>query len=139
MSIYEFTRKKLKSHGVDFSQDGRITLSDRHLFLIFVRLERARQLSDLCIIKECVETINDYCKHLGKPHLVIFAYMYLRFSSCTPKFTHLPQPLADGNIRYIKDYERDVSQSEIAIGEWATYMYNKYARHFLRILVNRED
>ncbi|MBA8835207.1 hypothetical protein GGE39_005171 [Rhizobium leguminosarum] len=130
MSIYTFTRQKLQTHGVQDSPDGRIVLSDKRLFLLFVRLERARRLADICIIQSNVEQIALYCKSIGKPHLSIFAYMYILFSDFTPKFTHLGELLPDTLVRYKKDYERSVSQEEIAIGEWALAMYEKYERHF---------
>ncbi|WFU06281.1 hypothetical protein QA648_24520 (plasmid) [Rhizobium sp. CB3171] len=139
MSIYEFTRKKLKTHGVQNSHDGRIIFSDKRLFLMFVRLERARRFEDIVIVQKAVNEIASYCKSIGKPHLIIFSFMYLRFSDLTPHITHRGEVLSDGDIRYVKDYTRRLSQEEVAIGEWALSMFEKYERFFLRVIARGEE
>lgn len=106
---------------------------------MFVRLERARTFGDIFIIQKVADEIASYCRVIGKPHLMIFAFMYLRFSDLTPHVTHNGELLADGDIRYVKDYKRRLSQEEIAIGEWALSMYEKYERYFLRIVAKGEE
>jgi hypothetical protein len=114
-------------------------LSERGLFLLFVKLERARRNADICMIQSCIEKIADYTKSIGKPYLLIFAFMYIRFSDYTPRVTHSGERLDSGDVRYMKDYKRPVSQSEMAIGEWATSMYDKYERHFFRAVYGKTD
>lgn len=36
---------------------------------------------------------------MGKRHVLVFAYMYARFSDATPNYTHLDIPLDGGGIR----------------------------------------
>lgn len=138
MSIYQFTKQKLNTHGAQKSANGRLILSDKVLFLLFVKLERARRLSDLCVIQSKIEDIDDYVKKIGKPYLVVFAYMYIVFSDIAPNVVHQPRHLDDGRIRYMKDYRRLVTRSEIAIGEWASYMLDRCSPHFLWAVYSSE-
>ncbi len=139
MSIYAFTKEKLLTHGVQNSANGRVILNDKRLFLLFVKLERARRLADFNAVHSSVEEIASYTKKIGKVHLLMFAFLYMRFTEMTPRVIHRREQLDNGDVRYIKDYGHVLSQQQIAIGEWATAMYAKYERHFFRaIYSNRE-
>ncbi len=139
MSIYAFTKEKLLTHGVHSSANGRVILSDKHLFLLFVKLERARRLADFCAVHSSVEEIASYTRKIGKVHLLMFAFLYIRFTEMTPRVIHGSEQLDNGDVRYIKDYGRAVSQQQIAIGEWATAMYTKYERHFFRAIYSNGE
>ncbi|WP_132524058.1 hypothetical protein [Rhizobium sp. BK376] len=139
MSIYKFTKRKLISHGVLYFETGKTILDDKQLFLLFVKLERARRLADLCIIQSKIEEIAAYTKKVDKFYLILFAYMYIRFSDFTPHIEHAEVRLDNGDVRYIKDYRCPLSQPEIAIGEWALSMYEKYERHFFRAMNLRDQ
>lgn len=139
MSIYEFTKQKLYTHGVQNSANGRVILNDKRLFLLFVKLERARRLADFCSVHSCVEEIGAYTKKIGKGHLLIFAFLYIEFTDLTPRVTQRSIQLENGDVRYTKDYERALSQSEIAIGEWATAMYARYERYFFRAIYSKGE
>lgn len=134
MSIYEFTKRKLISHGVQNTDDGKLTLSDKALFLLFVKLERARQTSDFEAIRLAVSRIENHVKEIGKHHLVLFGYMYIRFSTFTPKQLKYDYPSDKPGVTYSKYYERDLSGEEIAIGEWALAMCHRYERSMFRAI-----
>ena len=139
MSIYAFTKEKLLTHGVHRSANGRVILSDKHLFLLFVKLERARRLADFCAVHSSVEEIASYTRKIGKVHLLMFAFLYIRFTEMTPRVIHRSEQLDNGDVRHIKDYGSAVSQQQIAIGEWAMAMYAKYARHFFRAIYSNGE
>lgn len=134
MSIYETTKQKLITHGVQRTDDGSLTLRDKKLFLLFVALERARQLKDFDAILRAVARIDDYLRQIGKRHLLLFAYMYIRFSEFTPKRHEMESVQESGEIRHIKSYAKKLSQEEIAIGEWALAMYDRYEQTFFRAI-----
>ena len=101
MSIYEFTKQKLITHGVQKHQTAILVLTDKRLFLLFVKLERARRLADFGIIHARVDDIDSHTKTMGKPYLVIYAYMYIDFSKFTPRIIQLPIHLDNGDLRYV--------------------------------------
>ncbi|MFB2566900.1 hypothetical protein [Rhizobium sp. IMFF44] len=112
-------------------------MNDKRLFLLFVKLERARRLADFSAVHSSVEEIASYTKKIGKVHLLMFAFLYIRFTEMTPRAIHRSEQLDNGDVRYIKDYGRTLTQQQIAIGEWATAMYAKYERHFFRAIYSR--
>lgn len=77
-SIYVFVKKKLLGHGVCNTPDGRLILSDKELLLNFVKLERVSRLGCFDSVQSAVSDIANYTKAIGKQHLVLFAYMYLK-------------------------------------------------------------
>lgn len=87
-SIYSFVRHKLLRHGAKYTGDGELTISDKKLFLAFVRLERAVRLQDFESVRSAVAAIEARALDLQKRHLAIFAYMYLYLSDITAKHTH---------------------------------------------------
>lgn len=132
ISIYEYTRMKLLANGAGNTVDGRLTLSDKSLFLMFVKLERARRLADFALVQSKVRAIESYLEALGKRHVSVFAYMYIRFDGLTWK-TKIEQGI-DGEVNFHKTYRRMPSQEEIAIHEWAISWCSVYGDHFRRVL-----
>ncbi|TIS98970.1 hypothetical protein [Mesorhizobium sp.] len=133
-SIYRFVKQKLLSHGVRNTADGNLAITDRRLFLDFVCLERAVRLQDFATVQSAVVAIENRCLSMGKRHIVVFAYMYLRFSDATPKLTHLDIEPEEGGVRRTVDYRRRVSSTERLVGEWATVWYDRYSKSFFRAL-----
>jgi len=138
-SIYHYTKRKLLGHGVRNTDDGSLTLADKRLFLLFVKLERAQRGKSFEAVQAAVHAIEIYTGSIGKRHVAIFAYMYLRFSDGTPKMTHLDETLEGGGVRKTKDYRRPVIDEEIVIAEWAKVRFNRYENSFFRALhINRQ-
>lgn len=133
-SIYKFVKSKLLGHGVRNTSDGQIIITDRALFLDFVRLERAVRLQDLNAVQSAVRLIEIRTSAMSKRHLLLFAYMYLRFSDGNPYVTHPDIVLAGGEIRRTVDYRRKVSQAERLICEWADDWCNRYSESYFRAL-----
>lgn len=133
-SIYAVVKRNLKSLRVQNFSDGRLTIEDKRLFLDFVRLERAIRLSDFDAVQSAVEAIRDRTTLMGKRHVLVFAYMYARFSDATPKYTHSDIPLDGGGIRRTLDYRREVSPTDRLIGDWASVWYERYSQSFFRAL-----
>lgn len=71
---------------------------------------------------------------MGKRHLLLFAYMYARFSDASPNYTHMDIPLDGGGIRRTLDYRREVSPTDRLIGDWASVWYERYSESFFRAL-----
>jgi hypothetical protein len=134
MSIYQFTRQKLLSHAVHETDSGRTILNDKRLFLMFVKLERARRSVDFCQIQSSVRDIEEYTKSIGKGYLKVYAYLYVAFSEFAVNVHHLPVILGDGRVRYCKDYRRPVSKAEIAIDAWASLMFDGCSDHCFRAI-----
>ncbi|RUU53350.1 hypothetical protein [Mesorhizobium sp. M2C.T.Ca.TU.002.02.1.1] len=134
LSIYLATRKKLVSHGVRDTRDGNLTLTDRDLFVRFVKLERAQRLKSFEAVQAAVQSIEAYTNSIGKRYLALFAYMYLRFSDGTPKMTEADEALESGGVRKIKEYRRAVTDEEIVIAAWGTVQFNRYENGFFRAL-----
>ncbi|HUS53225.1 MAG TPA: hypothetical protein VMY41_04370 [Thermohalobaculum sp.] len=133
-SIYQSTKDKLLTHGVCKTADGRLTLSDRTLFLKFVRLERAVKLEDFESVQTAVQNIKNYAESIEKRHLVLFVYMYLRFSDGSPKVTHADEPLEGGGLRRVLDYRREVTPNARLIADWAGVWYKRNSPAFFRAL-----
>lgn len=133
-SIYQTTRQKLFGHGVRNTNDGRLTLIDKRLFLLFVKLERARRLKCFDAVEAAVHAIEAYVKSIGKPQLALFAYMYVYFSDGTPKMTKYDEILEGGGVRKVKEYRRPVTDEEIAIAAWAGVKFDRYGNSFFRAL-----
>jgi hypothetical protein len=133
MSIYAVTRRRLLGKGVERMSDGRLALTDKHLFLLFVKLERALGMKDFEIIRSRVLDIENYAIQLGKRQLGVLAYMYVEFSEAAPRLTDI-EPAANGEVRINKTYRRPVSRDEIAIVEWACSIGERYHKRSLRLL-----
>lgn len=133
VSIYEHVRRKLVSHGVNSSKVGRLTLTDRRLFLDFVRLERAIRSADFDAAQGAVAAIERRANAMGKRQLLLFAYMYARFSPGTPKSTADFKLDGDG-VRIVLEYRQAVSPSERLISDWATIWYDRNSLGFSRAL-----
>ena len=131
-SIYEFVKKKLISHGVDRTPDGLITLENKLLFLTFVQLERAVRIADFDAVQSAVKGIDERVRSLGKQHLIVFAYMYLRFSDGTPKMTHADIRKDDGSVLRSIEYRRAVTPEERLVADWGLLCYERYGKSLLR-------
>jgi hypothetical protein len=133
-SIYQFTKDKLLAHGVNNTDDGSLTLTDKALFLKFVKLERTVRLGDFDCVQAVVQNIKDYTEDIEKRHLVAFAYMYLYFSEGTPKLTHTDEQLQGGAVRKSMEHTRDVTPNERLIADWARIWYHRYSPVFLSVI-----
>ena len=136
--IYCHVKAKLLTHGVENTRDGRLTISDRRLFLCFVRIERAVRLDDFETVRRSIQHLEGYASRIGKRHLVLFAYMYLAFSDGSPWKIQRDQQLKDGVVRKTFDYRREVSPNERLIADWAKLWYLSNARRFFRALYANE-
>ena len=138
LSIYQFTYRKLFPSGVSNDSDYQIIFRDKYLFLLFVKLERARRLQCFDAVHTAVTNIENYLKKIGKRHLVIFAYRYLYFfSNGTPNVTERDEVLKNGDIRKCKIYKKPTTEEEIMIATWAALKYHKYGPYFYRLLESR--
>ena len=131
-SIYQYTKDKLLTHGIHNTADGKLCLNDKKLFLKFVNLERAVRLNDFDNVQNAVQNIRKYAENIGRPHLVYFAYMYLKFLFGSKQ--HIDQHLANGCFRRTVDYQKEVTPTEILISEWASLWYERFAPSYVRVL-----
>ena len=131
-SIYEFVKKKLISHGVHRTPDGLITLENKLLFLAFVQLERAIRIADFDAVQSAVRRIDERVGSLGKRHLIVFAYMYLRFSDGTPRMTHADVRKDDGGVLRSVEYRRAVTPEERLIADWGSLCDERYGKRLLQ-------
>lgn len=134
VSIYQFVKDKLTTHGVDKTPDGRLTLTDQKLFSLFVDLERAVRESSFDAVQSASFRIEEYLSTLEKRQLMAFVYMYLRFSDFTPKRTLLEEPLEDGGVRKCTEYRRQVTDEEALIGLWARVKHDQVGERLLRVV-----
>jgi hypothetical protein len=132
VSIYDFVKKKLISHGVEQTPDGLLTLETKVLFLAFVQLERAVRIADFDAVQDAVRKIETRVKSMGKRHLIVFAYMYLQFSDGTPKVTHADVIQEDGRVLRSVEYLRPVTGAERLIADWGDLLYQRYGEYLLR-------
>jgi len=138
-SIYQFVKQKLLNHGVDQTPDGLITLTDKPLFLAFVRLERAVRIADFDAVQSAAKRIAERSETLGKRHLIVFSYMYLRFADGTPNVTHADVRKADGGVVRSVEYRRPVTPGERLIADWGRLRDQCYGKHLLRaVYASRE-
>ncbi|WP_217578895.1 hypothetical protein [Mesorhizobium sp. GbtcB19] len=114
--------------------DGNLTLLDRGLFLLFVKLERAQRLKSFEAVEAAVQSIERCTNSIGKRHLALFAYAYVYFSDGTPKMTERHEILEGEGVRKVKEYRRAVTDEEIAIAVWAQVKLNRYESSFRRAL-----
>ena len=138
-SIYKFVNRKLLGHGVRNTTDGQLTLTDRKLFLAIVRLERAVRQQDFAAVQLAVDAIESHCRSIGKQQVTLFAYMYLRFSDATPKYTHADQQMDGGVVRRTVDYRRKTSPTERLIADWSSVWLDRYSNAFFRALRQSDD
>ncbi len=133
-SIYKTVKAKLITHGVDRTADGRLTLTDAELFSLFVQLERAKERASFDAVLEVCAKMEAHLAHIGKRQLIVFAYMYLRFSELTPATQELDALLPDGKVRKSWIFRRPVSDEEMLIGLWARVRYDAVREHMLRLV-----
>ncbi len=138
-SIYEFVRKKLNSHGADRTPDGLIALQNKPLFLAFVQLERAVRIADFDAVQSAVRKIDERAGALGKRHLIVFAYMYLRFSDATPKMIYADVRQDDGGVLRTVEYHRPVTPEERLIADWGSLYDERYGRRLRQAVYASED
>ncbi|MFQ6551329.1 hypothetical protein AAD018_003175 [Aestuariibius insulae] len=134
ISIYQFVKQKLITHGVENTRDGLLTLNDQKLFSLFVKLERAAREGSFDAVQSASLSIEEYLSLLEKRQLMAFVYMYLRFSDFTPGQKLLDKELKNGWVRKCKEYRRQVSDEEVLIGLWATVKYNQEGKSYLRFV-----
>ena len=134
ISIYQFVKEKLITHGVDKTPDGRLALTDQKLFSLFIDLERAAREGSFDTVQSASFRIEEYLSSLTKRQLMAFVYMYLKFSDFTPKRTLLDEHLEDGGVRKCKEYRRQVSDEETLIGLWASVKYDQEGERLLRVV-----
>ena len=134
ISIYEFTKQKLLSHGIEKTEEGKFILRDKKLFSLFIKLERASRLNCFDTVQETVLEIEDYLITAKKRHLVIFAYMYLFFSYRTPNVTERDELLENGDIKKSYIYKRNVTDEDIAISAWSRIKFEKSADYFFKVV-----
>jgi len=133
-SIYQFVKNKLGTHGVENTKGGLLVLSDKKLFLLFVALERAVRKSSFDAVQSVVLEIENYLSTIEKRQLMVFAYMYLRFSDLTPSQSELDEQLPDGRIRKSAVFSRRVTDEEMLIGLWARVKYKQVGKELLRVV-----
>ena len=133
-SIYEAVRSMLITHGADCTADGRRTLNDARLFSLFVQLERVKRIASFDGVLEVVTKIEAHIALLEKRQLIIFAYMYLKFSELTPCRHELDETLPDGKTRKSNIFDRAISDEERLIGLWASVKYEGVGEHLLRLV-----
>ena len=102
--------------------------------LKFVGLERVFRASDFFAVQDVVEEIRTYTSKMGKPYLLVFAYMYLRFSDATPCYTHLPETTDTEKVRRTFDYLGAITSEKRLIGDWARILYDRYSPSFFKAL-----
>lgn len=133
-SIFEAVKSKLITHGVERTVDGSLTLSDARLFSLFVQLERAKRMASFDGVLKVFKEIETHLALLEKRQLVVFAYMYLRFSELTPRTHELDETLPDGKFRKSSIFDTAISDEEQLIGLWATVKYEGVGKHLLRLV-----
>ena len=133
LPLYKFVREKLVSHGVDRSPDGQITISDKHVFLRFVRLERAIRTSDFTAAQVALNDLEAYLILLGKRHVIVFAYMYLEFSTGGPKRTRETQNEDGGVLRSI-EYRCPTTLDQRIIADWGRWLFEQSGYAMLRVV-----
>lgn len=132
-SIYFSVKQKLIGHGAHKSRDGRIVFQDRCVFLKFVRLERAIRAADFEAVQSTVNELEEYVSSLGKRHLVVFAYMYIRFSDGSPKRGKITRE-EDESVVISHTYRRSVTEGERLIADWGRHMYFWLGHDLLRLV-----
>ena len=133
MSIYAHTKCRLQSHSVEKTADGRLTLSDHRLFLLFVNLERGVRAKDFAYAQSAVDALKVYLEGINKRHLLVFAYMYLGFSFGGSSLQIENGP--EGKMTRTKTFQRHLCEDEILIKEWAWLMFKRCERqHFFSIV-----
>lgn len=134
VSIYQFVKDKLVSHGVEKTKDGLLTLNDQKLFAHFVKPERAARKGTFDSVQSVAQEIEKYLISIGKRELMAFAHIYLRFSDITPKLSNADEHLPNGGVKKSIEFVRQVSDEEMLIGLWATVKYDQVGEEYLRIV-----
>lgn len=132
--LYDYVRAKLIRHGVENSEDGRLILADKRLFLRFVGLERAVRDGSFDAVRARVDDIERHAIAIGRRQVAFFACMYLSLSYLAPRRYHLSTANPDGTLRTCLDYDSEVSDEERLIGDWARIVYHKFSKYYLRAI-----
>lgn len=133
VSIYAFVREKLVSHGAKKSPDGQITIANKRAFLHFVRLERAVRNSDFDAAQSALHATEAYLNLLGKRHLIVFAYLYLKFTAGGPKRTQEIK-LEGGSILRSVEYRYAATSEQRIIAELGALYFERSGKAMLRIV-----
>ncbi len=133
-SIYQFVRDKLVTHGVNNTDDGSLTLNDKPLFSLFVNLERSKRASDFDSVLSTANEIETHLISINKRQVMVFVYLYLKFSVFTPKLREADEIQANGSVKKSSIFRRDISDEEMLIGLWATVKYGQIGEKYLRVV-----
>ncbi|MFT5271524.1 MAG: hypothetical protein ACI85V_001542 [bacterium] len=133
-SIYQFVKDKLVTHGVMKTEDGLITVNNKVLFKMFVRLERSKREANFDSVLAVSAEIENYLISIGKRQVMAFVYMYLHFSDLTVNRWDLDEVLPDGRVRKSGVFVRDVSDQERLIGLWATVKYHQTGEKYRQLV-----
>lgn len=133
-SIYQFVKDKLITHGATKTEDGLITVNNKVLFKMFVRLERSKSEPDFDKVLAVASEIDSYLISIGKRQVMAFVYMYLHFSDLTVNRWEIDEVLPDGRIRKSGVFVRDISDEERLIGLWATVKYHQIGEKYLQLV-----
>ncbi len=133
-SIYKFTKQKLCTHGVTKNNESQILLTDQKLFLLFVKLERARRLNCFDTVQFSVSQIERYLIEIEKRHLIIFAYAYLYFTDGSPNVIERDQKLDNGYIRRSLVFRKKVTETEVIIAAWGGLKYQQNSYYCFKII-----
>ena len=103
-SIYTDTRDKLKKYGAGRIPGSSMLLENNHLLGLFVQLERGIRDQDFHAVTRWTAEIENHLEVLGKPGLVLIAYLYLAFPESTLVTIKESQPSEDPytNIHFDK-------------------------------------
>ncbi|MDC0657867.1 hypothetical protein N6L27_07675 [Leisingera sp. SS27] len=132
LSIYEFTREKLKRHSAAKTVEGQKILQDKRLFLSFVRLERSRAASDFDRVTRDACNCRDKLRDAGIEQAYGFVLLYLRFSYAG---VHRHAPVRqDRKITYSATYQRHITPEQILIQNWAELQDKKFGETMRRAM-----
>lgn len=130
MSIYQFTKEKLLSHGVGSLEHDNLIFSDKNLFRLFVEMERGRRSQDFDYVYQSVEQISKYLKKIDKLSLLLYAYRYLAFFDDTRVKWDVSE--RDGGRSTRIWFSREMTREEVAIISWAQMMLSKVESYSYR-------
>lgn len=106
--------------------------------MLFVKIERAKRQENFSRILEIVEEMEAYLISIGKRQLIVFVYMYLKFSDLGPKLRELDEDLPNGRVRKACIFNRHVSDEEILIGLWAGVKFTQLGYYYLRVVYSSD-
>ena len=116
------------------TRDGLLTLDDKVLFKLFIRLERSVRGSDFDEILKIAQEIEEYLLQIRKHQIMAFVYLYLKFGRFTPHITEREELLDDQGIKKSYIFRSDISEEERLIGLWANVKYEQVGQRMLRVV-----